>query len=261
MRKLMGMAAVVAACAAPVLALPASASAQSLPALPIPVPTDPSQLPAPPVPLPSLPPLPIPTDAIVNALGQVFDQAGNLLGVVDSVTGLLIPASPTPSPTPTDTGSTPSGSPSGSTSSSSASSVPKKQTPPPVAARPPSSDTATNTAASRDDADAPGLSMLVTHATRYKTARAKGLRVTARCTEACRLTLRLTKGAQYAMLSTTLPANTTTNLKLKLNKGARKVLARSRRATKLTLRGQAVDAAGNHSAIIRRTTIVKAGRR
>jgi hypothetical protein len=85
--------------------------------------------------------------------------------------------------------------------------------------------------------------------------------VTARCTEACRLTLRLTKGAQYAMLTRTLPANRTTSFDLKLNKGARAVLAQTRRATRLTLRGQAVDAAGNRGRIMSRTAIVKAGRR
>jgi hypothetical protein len=128
--------------------------------------------------------------------------------------------------------------------------------------RPGSGSTGTNnTAASRDDNDAPGLSLLVTHATSYKTARAKGLRIIARCTEDCRLTLRLTKGAQYAMVSRTLQGNTTTSFDLKLNKGAKKVLASSKRATKLTLRGQAVDGAGNHSAIISRSTIIRAGRR
>jgi hypothetical protein len=39
------------------------------------------------------------------------------------------------------------------------------------------------------------------------------------------------------------------------------VLAQRRRPTRLTLRGQAVDAAGNRSRILSRTAIVKAGRR
>jgi hypothetical protein len=111
------------------------------------------------------------------------------------------------------------------------------------------------------DTVAPGLSLRVTHETSYRGARQHGLRVTARCTEACRLTLRLTKGARYAMLTTTLHANRTTTLNLRLNQGARQVLAQRRRPTRLTLRGQGVDAAGNRGKIISRTAIVKAGRR
>jgi hypothetical protein len=202
---------------------------------------------------PPLPPLPIPTDALVDAIGQVFDAAGNLLGVVDAATGLLIPAAP-PS-TPVDSGATPSGSPSGSTSA---------PTPRPATSTTTTTTTtspSTSTPARREDIVAPGLSLRVSHATSYPTARRKGLRVTARCTEACRLTLRLTKGAQYAMLTRVLPADRTTSFHLKLNKGARQVLAHSRRATKLTLRGQAVDAAGNRGRIISRTAVVKAGRR
>jgi hypothetical protein len=231
MRKLLRVAAVAATCCAPLAAQSAAAQAQALP------------------------PLPIPTDALVDATGQVFDAAGNLLGVVDAVTGLLIPASPAPSPA--DTGPAP---PSGAPSAPPA---PTPTAPTPTAA--PTTTTSSTTSkpapGPRADTVAPGLSLRVTHATSYRAARKKGLRVTARCTEACRLTLRLTKGAQYAMLTRTLPANRTKSFDLKLNKGARAVLAQTRRATRLTLRGQAVDAAGNRGRIISRTAIVKAGRR
>jgi hypothetical protein len=253
MRKLMGIAAVAATCSAPVLALPAAASAQALP-----VPTDPPQLPS----LPALPvPIPIPTDAVVTVIGQVFDAAGNLLGVVDSVTGLLIPAAPPE--TPVDPGTTPSGSPSGSTSAPvqpSSTTTSSTSTTPTTSAGGTSSSTPASVP-SREDTVAPGLSLRVRHATHYRSARRKGLRVTARCTEACRLTLRLTKGAQYASLTKTLPANKTTTLALRLSSGAKQVLRRAKHATKLTLRGQAVDAAGNHSTIISRKTIVKPRRR
>jgi hypothetical protein len=226
MRKLLRIAAVAATCCAPLAAQPAAAQAQALP------------------------PLPIPTDALVDATGQVFDAAGNLLGVVDAVTGLLIPAGPAPSPA--DTGPAP---PPGAPSAPPA--------PPPTPAPTPTTSPTTSPPAAgpRADTVAPGLSLRVTHATSYRAARTKGLRVTARCTEACRLTLRLTKGAQYAMLTRTLPANRTTSFDLKLNKGARAVLAQTRRATRLTLRGQAVDAAGNRGRIISRTAIVEARRR
>jgi hypothetical protein len=235
MRKLMVIAAVAATCCAPLAALPAATRAQSLP------------------------PLPIPTEALVDATGQVFDAAGNLLGVVDSVTGLLIPASP--SPPAAGAGSAP---PSCSTSAPPTPTTPAPTTttaPTTPAPATPTASTSTPAPGPRADTVAPGLSLRVTHETSYRGARRKGLRVTARCTEACRLTLRLTKGAQYAMLTTTLHANRTTALQLRLNKGARQVLAQRRRATRLTLRGQAVDAAGNRSRILSRTAIVKAGRR
>jgi hypothetical protein len=231
MKKLVGIVAVTATCAAPVVAVPAAAQAQS------------------PLPTPALPELPIPTDALVNTINQVFDVAGNLLGVVDTVTGLLIPAAP--AQTPLDTSGGPSGAPTTATT---------PPTTPPVTPTTPAPTTTTSAASKSEDTSPPGLALRVTYSTSAKAARAKGLRVTAMCTEACRLTLRLTKGSQYGAATKALQAGKVTSFNLKLNTGAKKVVAVAKKATTLTLRGQATDLAGNRSPIVSRTTVIKPGR-
>jgi hypothetical protein len=235
MKKLVGIVAVTATCAAPVVAVPAAAQAQS------PLPT---------LPTPALPELPIPTDALVTTINQVFDVAGNLLGVVDTVTGLLIPAAP--AQTPLDTSGGPSGAPTTATT--------PPTTPPATPTTTTTTTTTTSAASKSEDTSPPGLALRVTYSTSAKAARAKGLRVTAMCTEACRLTLRLTKGSQYGALTKALQAGKVTSFNLKLNTGAKKVVAVAKKATTLTLRGQATDLAGNRSPIVSRTTMIKPGR-
>jgi hypothetical protein len=252
MKKLVGIAAVAVTCTTPVI-VPAAAPAQSgLPS----VPGVPALPPAPPPPpaLPGVPDLPPPPGSGVDpATGVVTAATGEVLGVLDPLTGLVLPGSASGGSDAGSGGSTTSG---GSGSGAGGSSTSTPTTPP----RPTGAD-ATGAAGSSSDRAAPTLTLRVVRTTSAATARRRGVKVTARCSEICRVTLRLTKDGQYGSLSTALKAGRTTTLHLRLNRGAKGIIAVSRKRSKLLLRGQAIDQAGNRGAILRRTAYVQAARR
>jgi hypothetical protein len=222
------LALLAATAAGAALAAPGVANAQ----LPVP--------PAPPLPAPPAVPLPprVSTDPVT---GVVTTVEGTVLGVLDPVTGQLVPA---PSPPP-------------------AASDPEAES---GAAKPPSPATTaprptTTTAPSVRDTTAPRLQLRVDRHTDSPTARRSGIRVVARCSEDCTATLRVLRGTQVGRKRVKLAKMRTYVLKVKLNRRGRAVAAKVRRTTKLRVTGRAVDTAGNLSSTVRKTAYVRAVRR
>jgi hypothetical protein len=71
----------------------------------------------------------------------------------------------------------------------------------------------------------------------------------------------MTEDGQYGALSTTLTDGRATTLHLRLNRGARALIARSRTPTRRLVRGQALDQAGNRGPIVTRSAAITAARR
>jgi hypothetical protein len=210
------------------LAVPAGASAQlpSVPGVPLP------ELPLPDLPLPDVPLPDVPVDPSALPLPD---------------TGLT-PAGGGGAPTPAGS---PGGGPSGSAGRPGAPGAPTSGTPVPT-----SSNSSTV-----DDAQAPKLTLAVARKTSAASARRRGLRVTARCDRACTVTVRVTGRATYGTVTRRLAARRVTVLRVRLNRSGRAAVARARRATRLTVTGQAVDAAGHRGSPRRHATSVKPGAR
>jgi len=214
------------------LAAPAVAGAQALPGTPA---------------LPADPGLPLPPDASTDPVtGIVTTVTGTVLGVLDPITGQVVPAPSAPPPSGT-------GGEAGAPDPSSAK---------PPAPKAPATAPSAGTAPSRNtDTTAPRLQFRVDRRTDYRTARSKGIRVVARCNETCRATLRIVRGKQVGRKRVRLVGMRTYVLRVKLNKRGKAVTARARKTTRMRVTGRAVDAAGNRSALVKKTAYVRAAKR
>ncbi|UGS34797.1 hypothetical protein [Capillimicrobium parvum] len=195
-----------------------------------------AQLPAP----PSLPP----GSSADPVTGVVTTVTGIVLGVLDPVTGQLVPAPAAPPPPPEDPQAQGAGGAGNPPAAPPAAGAPVKGTAP----------------ISAKDSTAPRLQLRVDRRTEAATARRSGIRVIARCSEDCTATLRVLRGKQVGRKRVTMSKMRTYILRVKLNKRGRAVAARSRTSTKLRVTGRAVDTAGNLSSTVRKTTYVRAAK-
>jgi hypothetical protein len=102
------------------------------------------------------------------------------------------------------------------------------------------------------DRQSPAVTLAIA-ARRLGVVLTRGFAVTLGCSEACRLDVQVRKGAKVlARAKLALPAAQSRRLTLKLAKGARRLLGRP---TRLTLRVQARDAAGNVGTTTRAFTL------
>jgi hypothetical protein len=178
-----------------------------------------------------------------------------VIGILDPVTGGVAPTLPAVPSLPGAPG-TGGGSGTGGGGSGTGSGT---ATRPGTTTRPnPSGATSSTTAR---DTRAPKLALRASRRTSATTARRRGVRVVARCDEACTVTVHLLRGGRAGALTKKLAAGRSTTLQVKLTSKVRKALAASRHTAKLTVSATAADAAGNRTKAVRRTAYVTAARR
>jgi hypothetical protein len=260
-RKLGGIVVVVALAA--LLAGPAAALAQlPLPLPPVPTPPAPPALPLPqlPVPIPDAPQIPLPPDATVDPSGIVSDPTGTVIGILDPVTGGVAPTVPSVPTLPAVPGT---GSGGGTGSGSTGTAAGSGAGAAPGTTRRPAAAGATGGTSSTTarDTRAPKLTLRASKRTSAATARKRGVRVVARCDEACTVTVHVLRGGRVGALTKRLAAGHSTTLQVKLTAQARKAIASARRSSKLTVSATAVDAAGNRAKAVRRAASVTPPRR